>query len=650
MNLIMKKIYVLFFVGLPGFLVSAQSPGGVDRPDLSMWVKANSGTSTSGGLVNTWNYANNGNSFTSPSTPVDYRPTLVSSAINFNPSVRFTGGTKYMDGPTGVNAPMAQYDDDYSVFAVWQSNSTTTFQRIWSLRTTFTASNDAFALSTWNGSAPGPGVYGDETGTAPYSHTITRGYTAGIWNISQLNLYNQPTNDLQITDDRNLSTGPLILNTDPGGSPNGALLRGLNNTVNRMGANFDASGPDGPLNGDIAEIIVYNGFPISGAERSRIFSYLALKYGITIKTNLLSSAGTTIWNATTNSSYNNAVFGLSLDNASDLSVTQSNSMETGSGNGTGQSGKANIVLSNPSALTTDGTFLIVGNDNGGLTETTTEIPTAAAGSKRLAREWKVQRTGNPGTINMSFNLTGLSITGSNAIDFRLMIDADGDGNFTTGTIRYYTPSSYSAGVVSFTSGITLNNNEVFALITSASGSTPLPVTWKTFTAKIVNGNVLLDWVVANNESAKLFEIEHSSDGITFNQAGTVPNQTNVKSYSFVFPALTSGNHYFRIRQVDIDGKATYSKIVSVKGPDIIIRLLNNPVRNNYIDVQINAIRSSNATIELRSVSGAAIVVQQAVIAPGINRIKIPMNKAAAGNYLLKLQTEDMILTEKILKL
>ncbi len=110
----MKRIYFLFFVTLSCVFVSAQSPGGVST-GLSMWIKSNSGTSTTGGLVDTWSYANNGNSFASTG---GNRPTLVSNGLNFNPVVRFTGGSKYMDGPTGVNAPLAQYDDDYTVIAV----------------------------------------------------------------------------------------------------------------------------------------------------------------------------------------------------------------------------------------------------------------------------------------------------------------------------------------------------------------------------------------------------------------------------------------------------------------------------------------------------------------------------------------------------
>jgi hypothetical protein len=640
----MKQTLNLFLLLPLALLVqssSAQTPGGVGT-NLKLWVKSNSGTSTTGGLVDSWTYTNDGTkSFTSSGGS---RPTLAPSGLNFYPTVQFSGA-QLMDGPTGANAPIAAGDDDYTVFVVWKSNSVTAFQRIWQERGTCGFCNESFAFSTWDNSPPGPGVYGDETGTPPFSHTIQRNYNASQWNISQLNLLNQATNDLEIVDNTNISTVITTLNTDPGGSPNGAALRALDNTVNRMGANFDGTGF---LNGDIAEIIVYDR-PISGAERASIFSYLAIKYGITAQINLVSSTGTVVWDATANSTYNNAVFGMALDNGSGLSVAQSNSMQTGSGNGAGQSGKANLVISNPQTFSTDQTFLMIGNDNGGLTEVTTNLPAAAAGSKRLGRQWKAQSTGTFGRMTVSIDLNGLAVSGVNPVDFRLMVDEDGNGNFADGPIRYYTAASYTGGVATF-NFVTLNNNDIFAFVTSASGSTPLPVSWKSFSGRVLNQTAVLNWEVGNNEAAKQYEIEHSADGTNFDQVGVVMNERNVMNYSFSFPHLVSGNNYFRIRQVDLDGKFVYSRIINIKWSEVMMQLLTNPVRSNYAEVEINVTRPTKVSIEIHSVSGATIISEQRALNTGTNRLKIPMENAATGNYILRLQVDGNILNEKILKL
>lgn len=640
------KFYALSLVSLTlAATIAAQTPGGVSA-NLTLWVKSDAGTSTTGSLLDTWTYVNDGTkSFTSTGTD---RPSLVSSVINFNPSVQFGGGIRFMDGPTGANAPIAAGDDTYTVLVVWQSNTTTAFQRVWSQRSTLGFTNDACAFSTWDGNPPGPGVYGGEFAVGPFNQGVQRSYSVSSWNISQLNLLNLATNDLEITDDRNISTGSLVLSTDPLGS-NGAGVRNISTAIHRIGANHDGTGP---LNGDIAEIIVYDR-SINGTERARIFSYLAMKYGITIKTDLVSSTGATVWNAAANSTYNNAVFGLSRDNGasgSDLLVAQSNSIETGSGDGTGQNAEGNIVLSNPTSLD-DLDFLQIGHDNGALTESISpDVPAAIAGSRRIAREWKVQHTGNVGSFDMSMNFSGLTISGTGPIQFRLMVDEDGDGDFTTGTVRYYTPFSFGGGIINLT-GVTLNNNEVFTFITQAAGVL-LPVTWKNFSAKQVNNDVRLDWKVDNNANASHYEIEHSSDGTNFERIATISNSITDVTYDFLHRGVLSGAHFYRIRQFDFDGKNTYSKIVSVtiKTPDFITYVLNNPVLNSSVDVVIKAAKPGMALVELWSANGAKLSTKQQAITAGSTVVPVDMRSIQPGNYLIRLIVGDLVQTVRFVKL
>jgi hypothetical protein len=625
-------------------LVFAQNPGGVSG-SLSLWVRSNSGTSTTGALVDSWTYVNDGTKFYSASNTD--RPSLVSNVINFNPAIRFTGGLRLMDGPVGTDAPVTAGNDAYSVFVVWKSNINNAFQRVWSQRTTNYIDNSSASFATWDGSFPGPGVYGDETATAPFSHTIVRGYNTSAWNISQLNLLNQATNDLEVMDNLNFGTGPTLINTDPGGTPNGALIRNIGNTVHRIGASFDNSGP---LDGDIAEIIVYDG-SISGANRTKVFSYLAMKYGVSLGGTMTNSAGTTIWDATTNTGFNNAIFGVGRDDNSGLSVSQSNSVESGSGDGTGQSAKGNILLSNPSSLD-DNDFLVIGNDNAALTESvSSDVGIIATGSKRLAREWKVQHTGNAGTIRLQMDFNGLSVSGTNYNDFRIMIDEDGDGDFTTGVVRYYTPGTYAAGIATF-NGITLNNGEVFTFLTVLGGQI-LPVTWKDFTVKLnSNNDAVLNWKVDNNKDANNFSIEHSVNGINYSSVGTVNNNPAVTGYSYTDRGLAAGSHFYRIRETDLNGRATVSNIikVNVKATDYVVSLLNNPVKDQKAVVSVRALAAAPASFEIWTASGTKVNSIQQELSAGSNRVSMPLERIPAGNYILRVIIRNEVHNIQLVKL
>lgn len=648
----MKKIFTSLFFLSSIMFVNGQnaSPGGI-QDQLTLWIKSNAGTSTTtnGGLLNSWSYVNDPTkSFTAIAGD---QPIYNNNIINFLPAVSFAG-SEMMDGPTGSDAPITAGNDDYAIFAVWKSIAGPgRHERIWSQRTNdpspYALQGYGASLMTWDHSTNGPS-YGDQAEIPPHHHTVSRSYVIANWNISQLNLLNQAINDLEIYDDRNLAIGPLIINTDP--ALNGAERRDIATDINRLGARDNAA--QETFNGQLAELIVFNRSVTSAEERLKIFSYLAIKYGISIKTNIISSAGTIIWDATANATYNNAVFGLGRDDNSDLMVTTSNSIETGSGDGAGQPGTANIILSEPSSLVNDNNFLVIGNNGDPLTISVTDIPAAAIGSQRLVREWKVQHTGNVGTINLDFDFTGIdNIPGIGTLmDFRLVVDADGDGDFTTGNQRYYAPTGFTGNVANFT-GITLLNNEIFMIITQATSEVPLPVKWISFSGKRVNAEVVLNWEVENNEMAKHYEIQYSTDGIQFFQAGIVMNQADVKQYSFVHNQQQGNPGYYRIHQVDLDGKTVYSKIIYINSVTtrLQLRINGNPIRNNLIDLSIATTQNDIANMELINISGIILQKWQFAIKDGTNSISVLVNNLSAGQYFLRVRTKNDVQMLQLVK-
>lgn len=642
----MKKTYLLTTLLAATIAVSAQSPGGVST-GLKQWVKANASSNLDTNVVNfgldtvvnIWTYSNDGTKTYTASG--NARPKLRYNTLNFLPTLEFDG-SGFLQGPNGANAPLTAGDDDYSVFAVWLSSSAASYQRVWTQKNSvFGDAGDGASLSTWN-----DGRYGNQIEKSPYDHTIQRAYTANTWRISQLNLLNQATNDLEIIDNGNLSSGGTAYNTDPL-NVDGAALRTLATSYNHIGARNGQY--DEALTGNVAEIIIYEN-SISSTDRSKIFSYLALKYGINIATSFLASDGTTIWNATTNATYNNDVFGIGLDNGSGLNATTANSINNGTGAGNGISGRGNIVLSNASALS-DLEFMLTGHNNAALTETTSDLPATATGSQRLVREWKIQHTGNLGTVNISFDLAGITTTGvvGTVTDFKLMVDEDGDGDFTTGTVSFYTPASFTGTRMNF-AGITLNNNVVYSFITKALGA--LPVSWKSFEAKVTGNNVALSWNVSNNADADYYEVEHAADGVNFTTVGKISNVATVSSYNFTHADVAAGKNYYRIRQVDENGRATYSKVidVTVKGDAFGIKLLSNPVRTAYAELEIAAPKADVIITELWSVAGTRIATSQQTVVAGKNRIRVPMDRASTGNYIIKVKVGDTNQTIQVVKL
>ncbi len=117
----------------------------------------------------------------------------------------------------------------------------------------------------------------------------------------------------------------------------------------------------------------------------------------------------------------------------------------------------------------------------------------------------------------------------------------------------------------------------FAQYTGGSGSgyamgiseknIPLPVELVSFTAKVVSGNVILNWTTETEVRNYGFDVERSGSNKIWQKIGFVEgsgNSNSNKDYSFTDSRLTSGlEYYYRLKQIDTDGQYEYSNEVSV---------------------------------------------------------------------------------------
>ena len=99
---------------------------------------------------------------------------------------------------------------------------------------------------------------------------------------------------------------------------------------------------------------------------------------------------------------------------------------------------------------------------------------------------------------------------------------------------------------------------------------PLPVTWLYFRGKTVVKDNILDWATANEQNSKQFDVERSLNGTLFGKIGTLAaagnsNQTNTYQYTDRnIDQLNSEFMFYRLKQIDIDGKFKYSSIVRLR--------------------------------------------------------------------------------------
>ena len=96
---------------------------------------------------------------------------------------------------------------------------------------------------------------------------------------------------------------------------------------------------------------------------------------------------------------------------------------------------------------------------------------------------------------------------------------------------------------------------------------PLPVALTTFGVEASGLTANLAWATASERDNAFFGVEVSRDGETFAPIGRVAgngDSRQAQRYRYSWTAPASGAYYFRLRQVDQDGAATFSDVVAAR--------------------------------------------------------------------------------------
>jgi hypothetical protein len=121
----------------------------------------------------------------------------------------------------------------------------------------------------------------------------------------------------------------------------------------------------------------------------------------------------------------------------------------------------------------------------------------------------------------------------------------------------------------------------------------LPVEWLNVTARMEKGRVLLSWATAWEIDNYKFEIQRSVDGYNFITIGEQPtvqmNSSKVNEYSYADTEVPNNKLvYYRIKQVDIDSKFSFSKTVVINKEEQMTtcKIFPNPSATGsiYIDI------------------------------------------------------------------
>ncbi|MEP7144853.1 MAG: T9SS type A sorting domain-containing protein [Ferruginibacter sp.] len=186
-----------------------------------------------------------------------------------------------------------------------------------------------------------------------------------------------------------------------------------------------------------------------------------------------------------------------------------------------------------------------------------------------------------------------------------------------------------------------------ATLLAINGLGTLAVTFTSFTAKIDRQQVLINWKTAIEINNKGFDIQRSPDGSYWNSIGFVNSNLNPaaeKSYQFSDLKPLPGKSFYRLRQVDLNDKYLYSKVVSVNFLKSGFYSLSGNPGNNIYKVNIEA---TTEKIELSVLDAGGKTVMKKMTGLGVQILDL--NKFPPGIYLLRIIKGTDMITEKLVK-
>jgi hypothetical protein len=192
---------------------------------------------------------------------------------------------------------------------------------------------------------------------------------------------------------------------------------------------------------------------------------------------------------------------------------------------------------------------------------------------------------------------------------------------------------------------------------TVTASATVPVKLVSFRAIPSGKNALIHWETASELNNSHFEIQHSTDGQTFINVGSVKGNgttQNHSDYSYVDYSVgrLSTSIYYRLKQVDHNGYSDISKTALVKfgSENSSNNLISPNPYSDYTSVNLNTEQEGLITIEITDIQGRLISSQQTLVKTGISEIKVEGSEVLnKGIYFIKTIHLNTINVQRVVK-
>src|SRR6476661_4261209 len=256
------------------------------------------------------------------------------------------------------------------------------------------------------------------------------------------------------------------------------------------------------------------------------------------------------------------------------------------------------------------------------------VPTLRIAGTASEPTWPFSATG---TATVTVNTTSPTLTTFNAIA--------GSGGYSTVRVNFGS-AIFRARVQLVLSAPDKTDVVIDNVIMSSAG--PLPVELTSFKGYSQTSGVWLQWATASERSCERFEVQRKGEGADFTTIGRVAGHGTTatsNTYAFADSRPLTGTAYYRLRQVDTDGRSSFSPVVAVRWKqEGIAAIYPNPTTGLVL------LQPTAAPQRFRVFNA-----QGQTLLSGETSRQLDLSALPAGSYLLELKDGASSSVQRVLR-
>ena len=227
-----------------------------------------------------------------------------------------------------------------------------------------------------------------------------------------------------------------------------------------------------------------------------------------------------------------------------------------------------------------------------------------------------------------------------------ILSPNGNGGFdsTSQVPNIQTIVGFGEGEDGTIYAVSQGTNALYKMV--AIGGVVLPVKITFFSGAVQDGYNLLHWQTASELNTARFNVEYSKDGSYFTRAGSVIASRNAAGSNYDFRHYTNykGDLFYRLSIEDDNGTISYSSVTKLKGTDKdLIRIYPALVTNGSVNIDLNG-KTINT---IRIINATGMTVYKKNIGNSTTTVNIPLYNLSKGIYIVELEGDSILQTEKI---